>query len=132
MPEIPSTLPSTDLINQHGFATYVAVALLVSCITLLFFFARWFAQAQANSLQIHSVAIEQLVTSNEKLVKSNKLLLIASANLQSQLLAHDLTMSGLNPSTEVDFQERDSKAYMKYQEVEKRLADLRLEIKEQI
>lgn len=40
-------------------------------------------------------------------------------SLQAQLLAHDLTVSGLNPTAGATFPERDSKALAKYTEVQR-------------
>lgn len=51
--------------------------------------------------------------------------------LQQQLLAHDLTVTGLNPSTGADLEERAQKAIVKYQEVHDTLDVLRLQLIDQ-
>ncbi len=57
---------------------------------------------------------EKLLTNMSKQIGISNLLLVG---LQKQLLMHDLTVTGLNPSTGEDFDERDSRAFVKYTEV---------------
>ena len=45
--------------------------------------------------------------------------------MQQQLMAHDLTVSGLNPAAGATFEERDSLAFKKYTDVMKLLQDQR-------
>ena len=58
----------------------------------------------------------------ERRIEVNTLALLA---LQRTLLIHDLTVTGLNPaSAGVDFEERDSRAYAKYQEILTAIAEV--------
>lgn len=49
----------------------------------------------------------------------------ATLALQQMLLAHDLTVTGLNPATGADVEERTNRAYTKYLEIQKTMTDLR-------
>jgi len=44
---------------------------------------------------------------------------------QQQHLAHDLTVSGLNPHAGADIDERTNKAFMKYREIQKQFEDVK-------
>ncbi len=57
--------------------------------------------------------------------KQQSITTMALVNLQQQLLAHDLTIVGLNPSAGADFEERDSKALMKYQDIQRGFNELK-------
>lgn len=54
---------------------------------------------------------------NIEVASSIRTLANAVSGMQQQLLMHDLTVSGLNPDAGGTFEERDSLAYKKYQEV---------------
>ena len=108
-------IPSTELITQHGFPTYVAVVLLIGFIAAFGFLFRWFFNTQTKSI--------------DSLTNAVKLLVISNTNLQKQLLAHDLTVSGLNPSTGKTPEDRDSKAYAKYRDIEKGINELIEEVR---
>lgn len=72
--------------------------------------------------------IRWLMTQFQKALERNtthlavQSLLIVS--LQKQLLAHDLTVSGLNPHSGSDIDERTNKGYMKYRELHKDLGEV--------
>ena len=59
---------------------------------------------------------------------TQRAMMTALIALQQQLLAHDLTVTGLNPSAGVDFKERDSRAYQKYVELQKQFDQIRQEV----
>lgn len=59
-------------------------------------------------------SIDNLTARVEEAVDCNTAVLLG---LQSQLLTHDLTVSGLNPSTGATVDERTNRAYLKYEEV---------------
>jgi len=67
-----------------------------------------------KTIENNSKAQEQLQILNMKIL----------VGLQQTLLAHDLTVTGLNPSTGADFEERDSRAYVKYKECATRYEDV--------
>ncbi len=54
---------------------------------------------------------------NIEVAYSIRTLANAVTGMQQQLLMHDLTVSGLNPDAGNTFEERDSLAYKKYQDV---------------
>jgi len=76
-----------------------------------------------------------MTTRHEKLVvqliKQQAMTNLLVVGLQKEVLCHDLTVTGLNPSTGDNIAERDSKALAKYNEIatifveiEKRIAEL--------
>ena len=62
---------------------------------------------------------------NMEVACSIRSLVSAVLGMQQTLLAHDLTVSGLNPSTGATFEERDSMALKKYTDVMKMLEEQR-------
>lgn len=66
--------------------------------------------------------LDQTIQRLEEAIDCNSAILLG---LQQQLLAHDLTVSGLNPSTGATVDERTNRAYFKYLEVQKQLEGAR-------
>lgn len=69
-----------------------------------------------------TAAIDKLGARLEEAVDCNSAVLLG---LQAQLLTHDLTVSGLNPSAGATIDERTNRAYIKYLEVQRQLEDAR-------
>lgn len=86
------------------------------------FVLRWlltkFDEAQAATTR----AIERMTQS---IVGTANIQAVALLNLQSQLMLHDLTVSGLNPSAGGDVDERSNKAFKKYTEILQHLEDMK-------
>lgn len=61
-------------------------------------------------------------TAIQKAIEVNTVTLLS---LQQQLLAHDLTVTGINPSAGADLNERSEKALRKYEEVNRSIAELK-------
>lgn len=74
----------------------------------------WLLNRQSKEMAEHS-KIAQL--SNLEVASSIRGLVNAVTGMQQQLLTHDLTMSGLNPEAGATFEDRDSLALKKYQDV---------------
>jgi uncharacterized protein YabE (DUF348 family) len=62
---------------------------------------------------------------NLEVARAIRNLVAAVMGMQQQLLTHDLTVSGLNPNAGSNFEERDSLALRKYNEVMKTLEEQR-------
>ena len=62
---------------------------------------------------------------NMEVARSMRSLVSVVLGMQQTLLAHDLTVSGLNPSAGATFEERDSIALKKYTDVMKMLEEQR-------
>ncbi len=77
---------------------------------VVFLLLRWILTQQTKEIRklVHAIDI-------------NAAALIA---LQKMLLAHDLTVTGINPSTGVDLDERATAALNKYQEIQLTLDNL--------
>ncbi len=89
-------------------------AVIVSTVTANLAMVRWLLNSFHK--QMRRVEKQQILTTSSLIL------------FQQQLLAHDLTVSGLNPSTGATFEERDSKALGKYKEVQRGLEELRQEV----
>lgn len=74
----------------------------------------WLLNRQSKEMAEQS-KVAQL--SNLEVASSIRGLVNAVTAMQQQLLTHDLTMSGLNPDAGATFEERDSLALKKYQDV---------------
>lgn len=79
-------------------------AVVSACLLYLLW---WAAQRFTKSLDQLALRIEEAVDCNTAVL----------LGLQLQLLSHDLTVSGLNPSTGATIDERTNRAYLKYEEV---------------
>lgn len=106
----------TELIKDHGFAVYVAVILLGGLVALSGWLVKWFAQEHTRALKSHTNAVN--------------LQTISIMKLQQQLLTHDLTVRGLNPTTGGSPEERDARAYSIYKEIQSQMESLAIAIKE--
>lgn len=67
----------------------------------------------------------------DQIVQTQRIHTVTILNLQQQILIHDLTVSGLNPATGADFDERDSKAFTRYAAIQEGMEDLKKMIQEQ-
>lgn len=74
----------------------------------------WLLNRQSKEMEEHS-KVAQLT--NLEVASSIRGLVNAVTAMQQQLLTHDLTMSGLNPDAGATFEERDSLALKKYNDV---------------
>jgi hypothetical protein len=99
---------------ELGSAAVVALALLW---TLYYVLTRF-----TNALDNLSRRLDGLGTQVETAVDINSAILLG---LQSQLLTHDLTVSGLNPAAGSTVTERDSRAFAKYVEIQRNLQMVR-------
>ena len=65
-------------------------------------------------------AIDALKDTINLQTKAINVLSISVTRQAKELLAHDLTVTGLNPSTGANIDERTNKAYLKYTQAQKR------------
>lgn len=82
---------------------------------------------------LFSITLWWMVTRYEKLIISLREMMtiqnLMILGLQKELLAHDLTVSGINPATGDDPEERGLKAYNKYNELHHTFKDIEEHIK---
>ena len=82
---------------------------------------------------LFSVTLWWMVTRYEKLIISLRDMMVIQnlmiLGLQKELLAHDLTVSGINPTTGDDPDERGQKAFAKYNELHHTFKDIEEHIK---
>lgn len=69
-----------------------------------------------------AAGIDNLARRIEEAVDINTTVLLS---LQAQLLAHDLTVSGLNPAAGATIDERSNRAYLKYIDVQRQIEEAR-------
>jgi hypothetical protein len=82
----------------------------------------WLLNIQSRALEEHAKSSQ---LANLEVARAIRNLVVAIMGMQQQLLTHDLTVSGLNPSTGATFEERDSLALRKYTDVMKTLEEQR-------
>ncbi len=85
----------------------------------------WLLNKQSREMEEHS---KHARLTNMEVARSIRSLVSAVLGMQQQLLEHDLTVTGLNPSTGATFEERDSLALKRYNDVAKMLEEQRLTI----
>ena len=69
--------------------------------------------------------LQKFDKSINSLVRAVNVNTVAVLAMQKQLLAHDLTVTGLNPATGVDIDERTNKALAKYREISLDMEELK-------
>lgn len=82
----------------------------------------WLLNSQSRALEEHAKSAQ---LANLEVARAIRNLVAAVMGMQQQLLTHDLTVSGLNPNAGSNFEERDSLALRKYNEVMKTLEEQR-------
>lgn len=82
----------------------------------------WLLNKQAIEISENTKSIQ---LTNLEVARSIRSLTSVMLGMQQQLMAHDLTVSGLNPAAGATFEERDSLAFKKYSDVMKLLQDQR-------
>lgn len=102
-----------QVVIPEGLVEGSAVAILGACFVLIL---RWMVGHLSTSLR-----------EVERAIHVNTMTLLA---LQSQLLVHDLTVTGLNPGAGATFEDRDSKALAKYLEIQKSIDEISKAIRE--
>jgi len=108
--------PGVDL--AQGSLTVLVVG---GVMTMFFWMIKYLTTRISTDLKDLRRVIEANSKAQEQLQILNMKILVG---LQQTLLAHDLTVTGLNPSTGADFEERDSRAYVKYKECATRYEDV--------
>jgi hypothetical protein len=82
----------------------------------------WLLNKQSRELESQFKTAQ---ITNLEVAKAIRSLVSAVLGMQQQLMTHDLTVTGLNPSTGTNFEERDSMAFKRYTEVMKKLDEQR-------
>lgn len=100
------------------------------------FVLRWMMTRFEKELE--DIRETQVDTAQEMIVATRKLqrAVIAQSlivtSMQKQLLSHDLTVTGINPSTGSELNERAEKAVQKYEELQHSLNDCQVALRELI
>ena len=115
-----ATTPLTRLLGQADIFPGASSILQYGAFGVVCAAFGWLLWTQQKDLR-------EEIRANTKMCQA---ILAACICFQQQLLAHDLTVSGINPATGKDHEERDSKAWSKYTEIQRQLGDMEKRIGE--
>ena len=81
-------------------------------------FEREIQDIRSSNERLVEKIVDSLSRSNSKMVRSITAQSMIITSMQKQLLSHDLTVTGINPSVGEELNERADKAVRKYEELQ--------------